>query len=114
MAAAVGEAAADRGEGEQRDTGHEHPAPAEPVAQSGEAYNTVQRKIHALINGAADVSKWAVDLGADGLEPEDHTLTVDGDDTPLVRLHCAFSPDIDDRARIAFMTRLASVMANAL
>ncbi|MEV5086225.1 hypothetical protein AB0K74_48820, partial [Streptomyces sp. NPDC056159] len=34
-------------------------------ADSGEAYNTVQRKIHALINGAADVSKWAVDLGAD-------------------------------------------------
>ncbi|MGW4043018.1 hypothetical protein [Streptomyces sp. NPDC004721] len=77
-------------------------------------FNEAQRKIHGLINGAADVSKWAIDLGADGLEPEDHTLTVDGDDKPLVRLHCAFSPGLDDQARIAFMSRLARVMANAL
>ncbi|MFB6955514.1 hypothetical protein ACFCYB_00400 [Streptomyces sp. NPDC056309] len=83
-------------------------------ADGGEAYNTAQRKIHGLINGAADVSEWAVNLGADGLEPEDHTLTVDGDDKPLVRLHCAFSPGLDDQARIAFMSRLARVMANAL
>ncbi|WP_112469438.1 hypothetical protein [Streptomyces triticisoli] len=81
---------------------------------SGKAYNAVQRKIHALINGAADLSKWAVDLGADGLEPENHTLTVDGDGKPLVRLHCAFSPDLDDRARIAFMSGLARVMSNGL
>jgi hypothetical protein len=36
-------------------------------ADGGEAYNAAQRKIHALINGAADVSEWAVNLGADGL-----------------------------------------------
>lgn len=78
------------------------------------AYEDAQKKVHDLISGAADVSAWAVDLGADGLQPEDHTLTVDGDGEPLVRLHCAFAPALDDRARIQFMTGLAKAMANAL
>jgi hypothetical protein len=77
-------------------------------------FDEAQRKIHDLINGAADISQWAIDLGADGLEPEDHTLSVDGDGKPLVRLHCAFHPDMDDRARIAFISGLAKAMANAL
>lgn len=34
---------------------------------SYEAFGEAQRKIHGLINGAADVSQWAVDLGAAGL-----------------------------------------------
>ncbi|MEV7470432.1 hypothetical protein AB0O20_28605 [Streptomyces kronopolitis] len=73
-----------------------------------------EQAITDLIRRAADVSDWAVRLGADGLEPEDHTLTVDGDDTPLVRLHLAFHPDLPDSARRAFSMRLARVMADAL
>ncbi|MGX1116364.1 hypothetical protein RKD37_001727 [Streptomyces ambofaciens] len=33
----------------------------------GEAFGEAQEKIHALIRGAADVSEWAVNLGAAGL-----------------------------------------------
>ncbi|MER6235919.1 hypothetical protein ABT185_07565 [Streptomyces clavifer] len=73
-----------------------------------------QQAIHDLIVGAADVSAWAVQLGADGLEPEDHTLTVDGDGRPLVRLHCAFHPDLGDISRVAFMNGLAQVLADGM
>ncbi|MGW5123234.1 hypothetical protein ACWEQ7_04065 [Streptomyces sp. NPDC004069] len=83
-------------------------------ADGGEAYNTAQRKIHALINGGADVSEWAVDLGADGLEPSPNVLNLDGDGHPLVRLHMAFHPDMSERDRQRFGLALAHVMANAL
>lgn len=36
-------------------------------AVEGEAFGEAQEKIHALIRGAADVSEWAVNLGAAGL-----------------------------------------------
>ncbi|MEU2402779.1 hypothetical protein ABZ609_00335 [Streptomyces rubiginosohelvolus] len=72
------------------------------------------RAIADLIRGAADVSAWAVQLGADGLQPEDHTLTVGGDGRPLVRLHCAFAPEVDDAARAAFMNGLGQLVAEGL
>lgn len=78
------------------------------------AFDEAQQKIHDLINHAADVSKWAVELGADGLEPEDHAISLDGDGKPLVRLHLAFHPDMDDAARRGFAMYLARVMADAL
>ncbi|MFD9763218.1 hypothetical protein ACFWXI_06695 [[Kitasatospora] papulosa] len=67
-----------------------------------------------LIHGAADLSAWAVQLGADGLQPEDHTLSVDADGRTLVRLHCAFHPDLDDDARASFVAGLARVLADGL
>jgi hypothetical protein len=83
-------------------------------ALNEDQFDEAQRKIHDLIGGAADVSSWAIDLGADGLEPEDHTLSVDGDDKPLVRLHCAFHPDLDDSARASFMLGLARALADGI
>ncbi|MFI2354751.1 hypothetical protein ACH5AG_08690 [Streptomyces anulatus] len=69
---------------------------------------TAQTAIHGLIEGAADVSKWAVNLGADGLEPDSRALDAG---ERRVRVHLAFAPDIsaDDRADLigqfaAFMT----------
>ncbi|MBQ1122604.1 hypothetical protein [Streptomyces sp. B15] len=83
-------------------------------ADDGDAYNAAQRKVHDLISGAADVSRWAVDLGADGLQPEDHAISLDGDDTPLVRVHMAFHPDMSDADRQRFAMRLGQLVANAL
>ncbi|MFF8447903.1 hypothetical protein ACF06Q_09400 [Streptomyces leeuwenhoekii] len=68
--------------------------------------------IHDLINGSADVSEWAVGLGADGLEPSPHVLNLDGDGHPLVRIHMAFHPDMDERDRQRFGFALARVMAD--
>ncbi|MGV9803928.1 hypothetical protein ACWDTP_38435 [Mycobacterium sp. NPDC003449] len=36
---------------------------------SDETFDEAQRKIHDLINGAADVSEWAIQLGAAALTP---------------------------------------------
>lgn len=77
-------------------------------------FDTAQRAIHDLIEGAADTSAWAVNLGADGLEASDSAVTLDGDDKPLVRIHFAFSPDMDEATRVAFAARLAHLMAGAL
>ncbi|MFI8853643.1 hypothetical protein ACIGW3_26105 [Streptomyces sp. NPDC053499] len=77
-------------------------------------FDAAQRKIHKLISSAADVSAWAVDLGADGLEPEDHTITLDGDDTPLIRVHLAFRSDMSDADRQHFAMRLGRLVAKDL
>lgn len=74
----------------------------------------VSAKVHALIETTADVTRWAVDLGADGLEPSYHVLNLDGDDKPIVRLHMAFDPEMPERDRQRFGLALAQVMANAL
>lgn len=71
-------------------------------------------EIHALVEGAADVSEWAVNLGADGLEPSLHVLNLDGDSKPIVRLHMAFDPAMPEGARQRFGLALAQVMANSI
>lgn len=75
-------------------------------------------EIHALIDGAADVSEWAVNLGADGLQPDGHTLQLGVDpgdgDRPRVRMHFAFHPDMDDARRDQFVMRLSKAVLNNL
>ncbi|MFH8581691.1 hypothetical protein [Streptomyces zaomyceticus] len=76
-----------------------------------ETHAEAQRSIHDLISGAADVSEWAVNLGADGLEPDGHYLQLGVDpgdgDRPRVRIHFAFHPDMDDDARDGFVFALS-------
>lgn len=79
-----------------------------------EAYNAAQRKIHDFIRGAADVSEWAVDLGADGLEPSTDQVTVNGDDRPIVRVHFAFDPAMPTAARSAVVAGLGQALADLL
>ncbi|MGW1300390.1 hypothetical protein ACWD5R_11340 [Streptomyces sp. NPDC002514] len=85
---------------------------------SEDAYDAAQRSIHDLINGAADVSEWAVNLGADGLEPTGHTLQLGVDpgdgDRPRIRLHFAFAPEMDDDARDRFVMELSKAIARNL
>ncbi|MFI0768584.1 hypothetical protein ACH4TQ_27410 [Streptomyces sp. NPDC021218] len=65
----------------------------------GNAYNVAQREIHNLINGAANTSEWAVNLGADGLKPDEHQLTWSTGPQPIVRVHFAFHDGMSDEAR---------------
>jgi len=90
-------------------------------ADNGEAYSTAQAEIHDLITGAADLSEWAVRLGAEGLEPDGHTLqfSVQGpgeDDprVPSVRLLFAFHPGMDADGRGQFVAQLSKTIAQAL
>lgn len=65
-----------------------------------ETFEAARRSIHDLIAKAADTSRWAVDLGADGLEPHDRTLTSGGEQTGF-RVHFAFNPGLTDSQRNA-------------
>lgn len=81
---------------------------------SEETYDTAQRSIHDLINGAADVSEWAINLGADGLEPDEHQFTLCTDEKPIIRVHFAFAPELSDAARDAFVQGLGEAAAHGM
>jgi len=74
-------------------------------------FETAQRKIHDLIDGAADVSEWAVNLGADGLEPLPEQLTARSDNGPWFRLHFAVRPDMSEAARRALVEGVGAEIA---
>ncbi|MFE7899215.1 hypothetical protein ACFU3E_17130 [Streptomyces sp. NPDC057424] len=73
-------------------------------------FEAAQRDIHRLINGAADVSEWAVNLGADGLEPDEHQLTWSAGEQPIVRVHFAFHPRMHAEARDYLVTAVGEAM----
>jgi len=88
---------------------------------SEDDFSTAQHKIYDLIDGAARVSQWAVDLAADGLEADGHTLqlgiqgSLAGDqDEPSVRMHFAFHPGMSDADRDRFVMRLSEVVLQNL
>lgn len=81
-------------------------------------WRTALDEVDSLVEGAADVSEWAVSLGADGLEPDAHTFQLgaqnpgdDDPDEPFVRLHFAFNPAATGEDRDRFVMRLAKVIA---
>ncbi|MFJ5967930.1 hypothetical protein [Streptomyces sp. NPDC093060] len=70
----------------------------------GDAFGDAQRAIADLLGKAADVSEWAINLGADGLEPsEGHVITVGAADKPIARIHFAFEPGMPDEMRDALV-----------
>ena len=77
-------------------------------------FDRAQRAIDDLLGDAADVSEWAVNLGADGLEPEDHSITIKGDGQPVVRVHFAFASRLSDDAREAFVAAVGKVTAREM
>lgn len=84
-------------------------------------FEAAQRDVHSLVNGAADVSEWAVNLGADGLQPDGHTLQLgskeagdDDSEQPFVRMHFAFHPDATDAERDRFVMELSKVVMRNL
>lgn len=79
----------------------------EPDGEETPEYRVAQRSVTDLIRGAADVSEWAINLGADGLEPsDDHAITVNADngvERPIVRIHFAFEPGMPEEMRTALV-----------
>ncbi|MEW2164362.1 hypothetical protein AB0912_15420 [Streptomyces sp. NPDC007084] len=58
------------------------------------------RQIAERMIPAAPVGEWAVNLGADGLEPTAHVINLDSPDGPFVRLHLAIHPDMPEADRL--------------
>lgn len=67
---------------------------------------------------SVDLSEWATNLAADGLEPTGHTVQLGVDpgdgDRPRVRLHFAFHPDMPDEDRDHFVMSLSKVVLRNL
>lgn len=77
-------------------------------------FDDAQRAIDDLLGKAADVSQWAVDIGADGLEPDEHQFTLKAGETPFIRVHFAFAPDLSDEGRTAFVEGLGAAAAREM
>lgn len=84
-------------------------------------FDAAQRAIDDLLTSAVDVSEWAINLGADGLQPDGHTLQLgakeagdDDSEQPFVRMHFAFHPDATDAERDRFVMELSKVIARNL
>lgn len=77
-------------------------------------FDEAQRAIDGLIEKAADLSEWAIELGADGLKPVGDCLSLKGGDRPIVRVHFAFEPDMPEEMRTAFIEGVGSEIARYL
>ncbi|MEU3665804.1 hypothetical protein [Streptomyces virginiae] len=88
------------------------------VHLDNDTFNDAYAEVRRLINSAVDTSLWAVHLGADGLEPDDHHLQLGIDpgtgDEPRVRIQFAFAPEMTGPERDAFVVALAKVIAENL
>lgn len=80
----------------------------------GEHFANARRDINDLLDNAADVSEWAINLGADGLEAEEHAITINGDGRPIARIHFAFEPGMPDEMRTALVEGIGEAIAGAL
>lgn len=78
-----------------------------------EDFDAAQRAIDDLLAGAADVSEWAINLGADGLEPSDeHEITLNAGQ-PIARIHFAFEPDMPDDMRTGLVEGVGDAINEA-
>lgn len=77
-----------------------------------ETFDAAQRSIHDLINGAAYVSEWAVNLGADGLEPGTRAIDIGWNNGPLMaRIHISYAANMPDDEREQLVTDLSNAIA---
>lgn len=78
-------------------------------------FDTAVRAVDKLLGSAADVSRWAIDLGADGLEPSDeHVISLGADDEPIARIHFAFEPGMPDDMRTALVEGIGAALQKYL
>lgn len=75
-------------------------------ADDGRAYSTATDAIHDLISEAANLSSWAVELGADGLKPSETAITMGGDEQPVARIHLAFESGVSREMRSALIASI--------
>jgi hypothetical protein len=85
----------------------------EPDGDETPEYAAAQQAVCDLIRDAADVSMWAVTLGADGLEADERVLTIAADGKPFARVHLAFAADYPDEGRDGLIYGIAEAMADA-
>ena len=78
---------------------------------SPDEFGKAHRAIDDILGRAADVSDWAINLGADGLEPSEQRLDVGSG--PRVRIHFAFASDMSEADRRDFVAEIAAAVVTA-
>lgn len=74
-------------------------------------YDAAQRTIDELLRGAADTSDWAINLGADKLQPGRQYIDVS---EGAGRLHIAFRSDLSDEQRTEFARNIAAILGEQI
>jgi hypothetical protein len=69
-------------------------------------FDAAQRAIDDLLGKAADVSDWAINLGADGLEPDEEHVDIAG-----ARIHFAFDPSMPEEMRASVIAAVHAATA---
>lgn len=78
-------------------------------------FDAAQRSIGDLLTSAADTSRWAIDLGADQLQPGAHAIDLGWSDGPLMgRIHIAWAVDVPDVMRERVVASIRSVIAGTV
>lgn len=77
-------------------------------------FDAAMHAIDGLLGKAANVSAWAVDLGADELEPDEHRFTLSAGEKPIIRVHFGFAAELSDDARDAFVQGLGESAAREM
>jgi hypothetical protein len=78
-------------------------------------FDKAQRAIDDLLGKAADISRWAVDLGDDNLQPGAQTIEIGWNDGPLqARLHIAYAAEMPDEERDQLVTDLSNAIAGTV
>ena len=90
-----------------------HPAWVNVEVGSDEE-DKLRESVVELVSGAADVSEWAINLGADGLEPCGVSFNASTDNGLVARIHFAFNPGTTDEERAAFMAHNATSSADVI
>lgn len=78
-------------------------------------FGTAQNAIDNLLTNAADVSDWAINLGADGLEPGTKHVDIGWDNGPLqARIHIAFTSDVPPEEREQLLADIREAIAGTV
>lgn len=71
-----------------------------------EEFGKAHRAIDDILGRAADVSDWAIELGADGLEPDEEHVDIAG-----ARIHFAFDPGMPEEMRASVIAAVHAATA---
>lgn len=74
------------------------------------AANAVEDRLDKV----ADLSRWAVDMGANGLQPSGDGVTAKAGDVPRVQVHFAFAPDVNEEARFKVITSVGQYLSQII
>jgi hypothetical protein len=75
-------------------------------------FEAAQDSVDRLLGDAVDVSRWAIDLGADGLMPDEQHIDILGGGRTVVRILFASDPDMPNELRQKLIQAINDAVAD--